>query len=75
MAGNVLQWTNDWDGAYPEGPATDPAGPAKGTVRVLRGGSWAVTGGAVRVSSRYSYEPAGAADTIGFRCVIDAGSS
>ena len=72
MAGNVLQWTADWDGPYPDGPAIDPTGPARGTSRILRGGSWAVTADGLRVSSRYKIEPASALDTIGFRCVRDA---
>ena len=71
MAGNALEWTADWAGSYLAGPAADPKGPATGTVRILRGGSWAVTGGALRVSNRFTYGPENQEETIGFRCAID----
>jgi formylglycine-generating enzyme required for sulfatase activity len=71
MAGNVLQWTAGWAGRYTSGAATDPTGPATGTRRILRGGSWAVTGDNVRVSVRYADDPDDAQGTIGFRCARD----
>jgi len=41
MAGNVLEWCNDWSGeSYPADPQTNPHGPISGSFRVLRGGSW-----------------------------------
>jgi len=72
MAGNVLQWTADWTGSYPAGAVLDPTGPAAGESRVLRGGSWAAPGIALRVSARHHADPASARETIGFRCVRDA---
>ena len=42
MLGNAWEWVADWHGAnyYAESPANDPQGPAEGSVRVRRGGSW-----------------------------------
>jgi formylglycine-generating enzyme required for sulfatase activity len=42
MHGNVWEWTADWHGDdyYAQSPTYDPPGPADGTVRVRRGGSW-----------------------------------
>ena len=40
MHGNIREWVQDWDGAYPTSAVTDPAGPASGGSRVVRGGSW-----------------------------------
>jgi formylglycine-generating enzyme required for sulfatase activity len=42
MSGNVWEWVNDWYSAtyYASSPAMNPLGPASGTLRVFRGGSW-----------------------------------
>jgi formylglycine-generating enzyme required for sulfatase activity len=41
MHGNVWQWCSDWcGGSYANANKTDPTGPASGSLRVLRGGSW-----------------------------------
>ncbi len=40
--GNAWEWTADWhdDKYYANSPLDDPKGPAEGSVRVRRGGSW-----------------------------------
>lgn len=40
MSGNVWEWCQDWFGYYSTDPVTDPTGPATGTLRILRAGSW-----------------------------------
>jgi formylglycine-generating enzyme len=40
MYGEIWQWCRDWYGPYPGGDVTDPTGPATGTYRVNRGGSF-----------------------------------
>ena len=42
MHGNLWEWCSDWlyQGYYAKSPQNDPTGPANGSYRVLRGGSW-----------------------------------
>ena len=71
MAGNVWEWTADrYDNDYYSvSPASNPTGPADGTARVLRGGSWFFPVNYVRSASRGYYDPIEANDEVGFRCV------
>jgi formylglycine-generating enzyme required for sulfatase activity len=72
MHGNVWEWVRDWfdAGYYARSPAVDPPGPASGTERTVRGGSWHVTSGSWRSAFRKSYEPDYRGISIGFRLLL-----
>jgi formylglycine-generating enzyme required for sulfatase activity len=79
MHGNVAEWCNDYYADRYDPAATEnPRGPASGSTRVLRGGSWMSDEDDCRCSARHS-EPPGLADVCfgyeayGFRCVRRAG--
>ena len=40
MSGNVWEWCQDWHGRYSSNAQTNPQGPARGSNRVQRGGSF-----------------------------------
>jgi formylglycine-generating enzyme required for sulfatase activity len=68
--GNVFEWCQDWYGPYSSGSVTNPTGPATGTDRLLRGGSWSSTFSyCCRGSLRLVNNPYGAYSTFGFRAV------
>ena len=53
MLGNVAEWTLDAYGPYPRvEEQSDPGGPATGTTRVVRGGSWRGFRPALRCAAR-----------------------
>jgi formylglycine-generating enzyme required for sulfatase activity len=83
MYGNVAEWCNDFYAVdyYQKSPARNPRGPASGSKRVVRGGSWNSRASDCRSSYRFSENPAysdvciGYYDVYGFRCVRNAGSA
>jgi len=73
MAGNVLEWVNDWYASYPSGPQVNPAGPASGQDRVLRGSYFYVVEEIVRAARRDHEPPDYHHFLIGFRCAVGPG--
>ena len=69
MIGNVWEWVNDWYGPYTSASATNPSGPATGSIRVLRGGSWDGDGSSASAAWRANGYPANRNGINGFRLV------
>jgi formylglycine-generating enzyme required for sulfatase activity len=74
MAGNVREWVWDWySSSYyqaPEATKQDPTGPASGTQRIERGGSWDSLAPNLRCGDRSNHNsPANVSNLTGFRCV------
>jgi formylglycine-generating enzyme required for sulfatase activity len=74
MVGNVWEWTADWFNPYvyeervKAGLAVkDPTGPAEGTHRTTRGGSWYFRQSGARAAYRFKYAPGFRCYDVGFR--------
>ena len=74
MAGNAAEWVQDWydPNYYRSAPLTNPAGPVRGAIKSMRGGSWLKPAVSLRTSDRdwgmLDSRPSG----TGFRCAKDA---
>ncbi|MBM3276631.1 MAG: SUMF1/EgtB/PvdO family nonheme iron enzyme [Candidatus Handelsmanbacteria bacterium] len=74
MAGNVLEWTNDYYDSeyYAQSPAADPPGPTPppdGNFRVVRSSSWNTGDSrALTTTVRNNFPSSSADPALGFRC-------
>jgi len=71
IQGNVAEWCQDWYGGkyYERSAGVDPKGPASGSDRVCRGGSWRDAAPACRSAFRDGRSPSERRPTIGFRVI------
>lgn len=71
MAGNVLEWVNDWFDRdyYEESPLENPTGPSSGEYKAVRGGMW---GGTSQMVCRVWEPPEHRFEWVGFRVVQSA---
>jgi formylglycine-generating enzyme required for sulfatase activity len=71
LAGNAAEWVADWYSTnyYPAAASADPAGPAAGEERVVRGGSFRTGGRLLMTGYRSSAKPSERRVDLGFRCV------
>jgi formylglycine-generating enzyme required for sulfatase activity len=74
MSGNAREWCADWYGAsyYATSPQNNPAGPATGTHRVMRGGFWGSFESHLGISKRNHEFPFHNALNTGFRIAREA---
>jgi formylglycine-generating enzyme required for sulfatase activity len=67
--GNAMEWCWDWYAGYPGQVGLDPAGPAGGFLKVIRGGGWFNQAKACRSSARETCPPDSRLDYVGLRVV------
>ncbi|MBP6875734.1 MAG: SUMF1/EgtB/PvdO family nonheme iron enzyme [Candidatus Eisenbacteria bacterium] len=76
MAGNLSEWCNDWHVcSLGTSPVTDPPGPASGSTRVLRGGSWNYHDYELRCADHSDGMPSYSNVDVGFRASRTVSSS
>lgn len=74
LAGNLYEWVSDWydDAVYTTQPTINPRGPAEGTVKGQRGGSYINSPYRLRATFRTKGDPTEHDPHVGFRCAQDA---
>ena len=70
MGGNVLEWCEDWYGAYSAKSQQDPTGPTTGKYRLFRGGSFASPYDECNATYRSGNIPSTKGDNLGLRLVM-----
>ena len=76
MTGNVWEWVQDWYAPdyFARSPRMNPQGPADGTQKVHRGGSWLCSENycrGYRLEARMMTPPDSGLNNLGFRCAAD----
>lgn len=76
LAGNLYEWVMDWYAedyylSFATAPAVNPRGPAEGTAKVQRGGSYINNPYRLRSSFRTKGDPTEEDPHVGFRCAQD----
>jgi formylglycine-generating enzyme required for sulfatase activity len=74
MRGNAWEWCADWfdRSYYSRSPLVDPQGPAKGYLKVVRGGDWIYVGETCRINYPIM-SPWRKTPFLGFRVVCEVG--
>jgi formylglycine-generating enzyme required for sulfatase activity/serine/threonine protein kinase len=72
LHGNVWEWCSDGQRLYSKDDQVNPTGPAAGSDRVIRGGSWGGTAEGCTAGCRVQRGPANRHDYLGFRLLLSS---
>jgi formylglycine-generating enzyme required for sulfatase activity len=70
LAGNVLEWCQDWYGPYTARSLLNPLGPKKASARVIRGGCWFDAARDCIAALRFWFVPGYRFNDLGFRVAL-----